>query len=68
MKIFHRYNPLKIARYVKILFRGRLYIKDMRVFEFDKGKILPPRIKDKRHFNIMNEINKEVLILQTEIG
>ncbi|HGJ5874465.1 MULTISPECIES: DUF1107 domain-containing protein [Arsenophonus] len=68
MKIFHRYNPLKIARYVKILFRGRLYIKDMGVFEFDKGKILPPRIKDKRHFHIMNEINKEVLILQTEIG
>ncbi|WGM01663.1 DUF1107 domain-containing protein [Arsenophonus nasoniae] len=68
MKIFHRYNPLKIARYVKILFRGRLYIKDTGVFEFDKGKILPPRIKDKRHFNIMNEINKEVLILQTEIG
>lgn len=68
MKIFHRYNPLKIARYVKILFRGRLYIKGMGVFEFDKGKILPPRIKDKRHFNIMNEINKEVLILQTEIG
>nr|CBA71903.1 conserved hypothetical protein [Arsenophonus nasoniae] len=45
-----------------------MYIKDMGVFEFDKGKILPPRIKDKRHFNIMNEINKEVLILQTEIG
>ncbi|MGP1924346.1 MAG: DUF1107 domain-containing protein [Arsenophonus sp. NEOnobi-MAG3] len=68
MKIFYHYNPLKIARYVKILFRGRLYIKDMGVFEFDKGKILPPRIKDKKHFNIMNEINKEVLILQTEIG
>ncbi|QLK87915.1 DUF1107 domain-containing protein [Arsenophonus endosymbiont of Aphis craccivora] len=68
MKIFYRYNPLKIARYFKILCRGRLYIKDMGVFEFDKGKILPPRIKDKRHFNIMNEINKEVLILQTEIG
>lgn len=45
MKIFHRYNPLKIARYVKILFRGRLYIKDMGVFEFDKGKILPLELK-----------------------
>lgn len=42
---FHRYNPLKIARYVKILFRGRLYIKDMGVFEFDKGKILPLELK-----------------------
>ncbi|HGB9703250.1 TPA: DUF1107 family protein, partial [Escherichia coli] len=27
MKIFQRYNPLQVAKYVKILFRGRLYIK-----------------------------------------
>ncbi|MCG3834393.1 MAG: DUF1107 family protein, partial [Klebsiella sp.] len=24
MKIFQRYNPLQVAKYVKILFRGRL--------------------------------------------
>jgi len=29
MKIFQRYNPLQVAKYVKILFRGRLYIKDV---------------------------------------
>lgn len=40
MKIFQRYNPLQVAKYVKILFRGRLYIKDVGAFEFDKGKIL----------------------------
>ena len=28
MKIFQRYNPLQIAKYVKTLFKGRLYIKD----------------------------------------
>lgn len=38
MKIFQRYNPLQVAKYVKILFRGRLYIKDVGAFEFDKGK------------------------------
>ncbi|KYE76834.1 DUF1107 family protein, partial [Salmonella enterica] len=27
MKIFHRYIPLQVAKYVKILFRGRFYIK-----------------------------------------
>ena len=37
MKIFQRYNPLQVAKYVKILFRGRLYIKDVGAFEFDKG-------------------------------
>lgn len=42
MKIFQRYNPLQVAKYVKILFRGRLYIKDVGAFEFDKGKILIP--------------------------
>ncbi|MFV8126894.1 DUF1107 family protein, partial [Enterobacter cloacae complex sp.6730722] len=26
MKSFQRYNPLQVAKYVKILFRGRLYI------------------------------------------
>ncbi|CXD45528.1 Protein of uncharacterised function (DUF1107) [Salmonella enterica subsp. enterica serovar Typhi] len=44
MKIFQRYNPLQVAKYVKILFRGRLYIKDVGAFEFDKGKILIPKV------------------------
>lgn len=38
MRIFQRYNPLKVAKYVKTLFRGRLYIKDVGAFEFDEGK------------------------------
>lgn len=38
MKIFQYYNPLKVEKYVKTLFRGQLYIKDIGAFEFDKGK------------------------------
>ncbi|CDH21825.1 conserved hypothetical protein [Xenorhabdus bovienii str. kraussei Quebec] len=68
MKIFHHYNPLKVALYVKTLFRGRLYIKDMGAFEFNYGRILPPKIKDKRHLHVMSEINQQVLRLQAEIG
>ncbi|HGM5492692.1 TPA: DUF1107 domain-containing protein [Serratia fonticola] len=68
MRIFQRYNPLKVATYVKTLFRGRLYIKDVGAFEFDKGKILLPKIRDKRHFNVMSEVNRQVLLLQTEMG
>ena len=52
MKIFQRYNPLQVAKYVKILFRGRLYIKDVGAFEFDKGKILIPKVKDKLHLSV----------------
>ena len=69
MKIFQRYNPLQVAKYVKILFRGRLYIKDVGAFEFDKGKILIPKVKDKLlHFSVMSEVNRQVLRLQTEMA
>ena len=50
MKIFQRYNPLQVAKYVKILFRGRLYIKDVGAFEFDKGKILHPKSEGQTAF------------------
>ncbi|WP_300004868.1 DUF1107 domain-containing protein [uncultured Cedecea sp.] len=66
MKIFQRYNPLQVAKYVKILFRGRLYIKDVGAFEFDKGKILIPRIKDKLHLSVMSEVNRQVTLMQAD--
>ncbi|BFO07852.1 Protein of uncharacterised function (DUF1107) [Serratia rubidaea] len=68
MRIFQRYNPLKIAKYVKTLFRGRLYIKDVGAFEFDKGRILVPKVRDKRHLSVMSEVNRQVLLLQSEMG
>ena len=40
MKIFQRYNPLQVAKYVKILFRGRLYIKDVGAFELDRKSVV----------------------------
>ncbi|MDI9228943.1 DUF1107 family protein, partial [Serratia bockelmannii] len=42
--------------------------KDVGAFEFDEGKILPPKIRDKRHFSVMSEVNRQVLLLQTEMG
>ncbi len=66
MKIFQRYNPLQVAKYVKTLFRGRIYIKDVGAFEFDKGKILIPRIKDKQHYSVMSEVNRKVMQLQLD--
>ena len=63
MKIFQRYNPLQVAKYVKILFRGRLYIKDVGAFEFDI-----PKVKDKLHLSVMSEVNRQVLRLQTEMA
>lgn len=68
MKIFIRYNPLQVAKYVKTLFKGRLYIQNVGAFEFDKGKILLPRIRDKQHFSVMSEVNRQVLHLQTKFN
>ena len=68
MKIFQRYNPLQVAKYVKILFRGRLYIKDVGAFEFDKGKILLPKVKDKQHYSVMSQVNRQVLRLQSDLA
>ena len=68
MKIFQRYNPFQVAKYVKTLFRGRWYIKDVGAFEFDKGQILIPKIRDKQHLSVMSEVNRQVLRLQTEMA
>ncbi|ARU95302.1 MULTISPECIES: DUF1107 domain-containing protein [Tatumella] len=66
MKIFQRYNPLQIAKYVKTLFKGRLYITGIGAFDFDKGRLLLPSVKDKQQLNVMSEINRLVLRLQAE--
>ncbi len=66
MRIFRKYNVLQIAKYVKILFSGRLYIQNIGAFEFDQGKILIPKVKDKQHLTVMSEINRQVLQLQME--
>ncbi|PWC13915.1 MULTISPECIES: DUF1107 domain-containing protein [Brenneria] len=68
MRIFERYNPMKVAKYVKTLFRGRLYIKGVGAFEFDYGKILLPKTQDKRHLLVMSEVNRQVIRLQAEMG
>lgn len=66
MKIFQRYNPMQIAKYVKILFKGRLFIRGIGTFDFDRGKILLPAVRDKLQLNVMSEINRQVLRLQAE--
>ncbi|OSM98530.1 MULTISPECIES: DUF1107 domain-containing protein [Lonsdalea] len=68
MRIFERYNPFKVAKYVKTLFRGRLYIKGVGAFEFDYGKILLPKKKDKLHLEVMSEVNRQVIKLQSELA
>ncbi|MGL9751492.1 MAG: DUF1107 domain-containing protein [Symbiopectobacterium sp.] len=68
MRIFEHYNPLKVAKYVKTLFCGRLYIRGIDAFEFDYGKILLPKTQDKQHLLVMSEVNRQVMRLQADMG
>lgn len=66
MRVFQEYNPVHIARHVKTLFKGHLYIKNIGEFEFDMGKIQLPVNKDISLLNVMSEINRCVSNLQSE--
>ena len=66
MRVFQEYNPLHIARHVKTLFKGQLYIKDIGEFEFDMGKIQLPVGKDLSLLSVMSEINRCVTNLHSE--
>lgn len=65
MRVFKEYNPLHIARHVKTLFKGHLYIKDIGEFDFDLGKIQLPVGKNIKLLSVMSEINRCVHNLRT---
>lgn len=60
LRIFKSYRPIQVARFVKTLFRGRIYIKGVGVFEFDKGKLLLPSRNSKLKLLVMKEVNLQV--------
>lgn len=66
VKVFQRYNPFLIARYVKTFFSGVFFISGIGLFEFNNGKIICPKIKNLRKFSAMREINKKIKELRLE--
>ncbi|QUJ08413.1 DUF1107 family protein [Salmonella enterica subsp. enterica] len=62
MKIFQRYNPLQVAKYVKILFRGRLYIMMLALLSSIRVRFLS---KSERQAALaqMFEVNRQVMRL-----
>lgn len=63
---FNRYRPLQIARFVKVLFKGRFGIKGIGEFRFDCGKVLPPDAFNKQQLQVMKEINLMISQLSTQ--
>ncbi|WP_299019289.1 DUF1107 domain-containing protein [uncultured Photobacterium sp.] len=67
LRIFKQYRPNQVARYVKSYFRGRLFIVGVGGFEFDCGRLLPPKRQDKKVLGVFSEVNKEIQLLAAEV-
>ena len=59
MRIFKKYIPLQVAKYVKTFFRGRLYISGKGGFMFDSGRLVAEPSSDACHQSVVNEVNAQ---------
>ena len=60
MRIFKKYLPFMIAKYVKTFFKGRIYIQGRGGYEFDKGHLVMPATPDHVHKNTVTEVNSTI--------
>jgi hypothetical protein len=60
VRIFKKYLPAMIAKYVRTFFRGRLYIHGRGGYEFDNGKIVMPPEADQVHRATVQELNSKI--------
>jgi len=60
MRIFKKYIPLQVAKYVKTFFRGRLYISGKGGFMFDSGRLVAAPSSDACHQSVVNEVNGKI--------
>ena len=67
LRVFKHYRPNQVARYVKSYFRGRLFIIGVGGFEFDHGRLLPPRSQDLKALTVLSEVNREIQLLAPDV-
>ncbi len=60
LRIFKKYSPLLVAKHVRTMYKGRLYIAGLGAYEFDHGAMLKPKNSDERHLQTIVEINQEI--------
>ena len=60
MRIFKKYFPALIAKYVRTFFRGRLYIHGRGGYEFENGKVVMPVEADPVHGATVQELNIKI--------
>lgn len=60
MRIFKKYSPVLIARYVQNYFKGRVYIQGRGAYEFSQGVVVMPEKADAKHTQTVQEINNVI--------
>lgn len=60
MRVFKKYLPVMIAKYVKTFFKGRLYIQGRGGFEFENGHLIVSKSTDREHQGTVREINTTI--------
>lgn len=68
LRVFKQYRPNQVARYVKSYFRGRLFITGVGGFEFDRGRLLPPRKQSRIALTVLSEVNREIQLLAADMA
>ncbi len=58
MRVFKKYMPKQIAKYVVAFFKGQFVLEGSGVFEFDCGKVITTVKMDQKSLKICKEINE----------
>lgn len=61
MKVFVKYAPRRIARYVKTFFKGRIYIKGRGAYAFENGRLETlSQFQSRKHHQTVADINQHI--------
>lgn len=60
MKVFHWFQPLMIARYVKAFHQGSFFIKEKGPFRFENGLVCYDATYSPDNLRSIAEINREL--------
>lgn len=60
MRNFKKFNPVRIAKYVKIFFQGSLYVTGIGRLEFSQGMLIMPTDAGIDVRVCVSKVNKEI--------
>ncbi|MGN0908704.1 MAG: DUF1107 family protein [Succinivibrio sp.] len=64
MRIFSKYTPRRIAKYVMSFFSGTFLIEGLGVFHFNYGRVVVDRFLTGARLKVCREVNSEISMMQ----